>query len=42
MYNIKKSVKYFIIFLLIFPIKIFSFENDKINFGKFSLNKYEH
>ena len=41
MYNIYKSIKYFSIFLLIIPIKVFSFENEKINFGIFSLNKYE-
>ena len=41
MYNIYKSIKYFSILLLILPIKVFSFENKKINFGKFSLNKYE-
>ena len=41
MYNIYKSIKYFSILLLILPIKVFSFENEKINFGKFSLNKYE-
>jgi sulfatase modifying factor 1 len=39
MHNIKKSVKFLIIFLSIFLIKVFSIENDKINFGKFSLNK---
>ncbi len=39
MHNIKKSVKFLIIFLPIFLIKVFSFEIDKINFGKFSLNK---
>jgi len=41
MHNIYKSIKYFSIFILILPIKVFSFENEKINFGKFSLNKYE-
>ena len=41
MYNIYKSVKYLLVFLLILPIKVFSFENDKIKFGKFLLHKYE-
>ena len=41
MHNIYKTIKYFSIFILILPIKVFSFENEKINFGKFSLNKYE-
>ena len=41
MYNIYKGMMYLLIFLLILPIKVFSFENEKINFGKFLLHKYE-
>ena len=41
MHNIYKTIKYFSIFILILPIKVFSFKNDKINFGKFLLHKYE-
>jgi sulfatase modifying factor 1 len=38
MHNIKKSIKYLIIFLLVLPIKVFSYENNKINFGKIKMS----
>ena len=41
MYNIYKGMMYLLIFLLILPIKVFSFENHKIKFGEFLLHKYE-
>ncbi len=41
MYNIKKKMRYFLIFLFVLPINAFSFENNKINFEKFSIQKYE-